>query len=121
MFFDFATAFPSVFHEWIFLVMKARKLPDGLIEFFQCIYFLNAALGSNGVNDIFLLWYLSGVLQGCPGSAFIFNMLLDPFLEAFARVITTYGRGIIRACADDIGAALTSYKALKYFSHFPYR
>ena len=62
----------------------------------------------------FLLWYLSGVLQGCPGSAFIFNMILDLFLHAFWQVITKHGRGMVRACADDIGAALTSYKYLMH-------
>jgi len=112
--FDFATAFPSIVHEWIFLVLEARGLPKGLIDFFQCVYFLNCALTSIGNSDTFLLWYFSGVLQGCPGSAFIFNVILDPLLAAFAQVISLPGRGIVRACADDIGAALTTYKSLAH-------
>ena len=67
----------------------------------------------------------SGVLQGCPASAFLFDRILDPFLEAFGEVIYQYSAskqcnpthiGILRCCADDVGAALLSLVGLKYLA-----
>ena len=63
---------------------------------------------------VFLLLYLSGVIQGCPGSAFLFDAALDPFLAAFEKVLTNAGQGIQRACADDIGIAMKSLSVLRY-------
>ena len=48
----------------------------------------------------------SGVLQGCPASAFLFNNALDPFLTNFGNVLRAHKAGIVRACADDIGIAV---------------
>ena len=55
-----------------------------------------------------------------PTSAFLFDVALDPFLEAMAsefqnnKANTTQParRGIVRACAEDIGTALLSFKGL---------
>jgi endonuclease/exonuclease/phosphatase family metal-dependent hydrolase len=121
-FWDFAAAFPSVFHKFIFAVLEARGFPLGFIDFIKSLYFFNAAYYSDGGSFIFLFWIFSGVLQGCNASAFLFDCVLDPFLEAFSEFITQNPnansspahRGIIRACADDIGAALLSLKGLKY-------
>ena len=49
-----------------------------------------------------------------PGISIYLYMILDPFLHAFWQVISKHGRGMVRACADDIGAALTSYKHLMH-------
>ena len=113
-FFDFMAAFPSMLHDCIFLVMKVRQFPVGAMDFFRGVYSFNSALGNADGELVFLFWYLSGVLQGCPGSAFTFDLALDLFLIAFEKVISKKGRGIIRACADDIGAALKHYKSLSY-------
>ena len=113
-FFDFAAAFPSVMHQWIFLVLKNRKFPDGFINFIETLYVMNCALGSSGCHTVFLYWYFSGVLQGCPASAFVFDVSLDPFLVAFDVQVAQAGRGLVRACADDVGAALASYRHLEY-------
>ena len=51
------------------------------------------------------------MLQGCPASAFLFNLAPDPFLVRFETALASKQAGILRACADDIGAAL---RALKY-------
>jgi len=121
-FWDFAAAFPSVFHKFIFAVLEARGFPLGFVDFIKSLYFFNAAYYSDGGCFIFLFWIFSGVLQGCNVSAFLFDCVLDPFLEAFNEVITQNKNtntnpahiGVIRACADDIGAALLSIKGLKY-------
>jgi len=56
---------------------------------------------------------LSGVLQGCPGSAFLFNNALDPFLCKIQSVLREKNRGIVRACADDIGICLGRLRHLQ--------
>ena len=58
--------------------------------------------------------FASGVLQGCPASAFLFNLALDPFLCKFQEVLGPRNAGIIRACADDLGAALKHLKYVVY-------
>ena len=108
-FFDFAAAFPSIIHKWLFLTLVAGGLPAEICNFFRALYTLNAALDTMGN---FMLWYLSGVLQGCPGSAFVFNVSLDPFLCAFSEVLGERTRGILWACADDIGVALRDFRYL---------
>ena len=113
-FFDFAAAFPSLFHKWIFLVLRKRGLPGWYCNLISAIYWLASAYGFASGSKVFLFWYLAGVLQGCPASAFIFDMCLDPFLNAFQKAIGDHGRGVVRACADDIGAALQSHRSLKY-------
>ena len=54
----------------------------------------------------FLSWIFSGVLQGCPLAGSFFAIAMDPFLRCFDRLIDACGEGIVRACADDIGASL---------------
>ena len=54
----------------------------------------------------------SGVLQGCPLSGALFDVGIGPLLWCFSRTIVRPGLGKVFACADDIGAALTSLRAL---------
>ena len=54
---------------------------------------------------------ISGVLQGCPLSGFLFVRSIDPLVHLFQNKIEDRALGAVRACADDIGASL---KALYY-------
>ena len=83
---------------------------------YKVLYTLNGAFSKNGGTIIFLYWYLSGVLQGCPASAFIFDVSIDPLLEAFEEAIGQQNRGIVKVCADDIGMALSSFKYLRHIA-----
>ena len=47
-------------------------------------------------------------------SSIIFDICLDPFLESAHRHIDASRGGIMRACADDIGAVLHNLLALKH-------
>ncbi len=85
---------------------------------FKAIYIdAHAVIYSNGVRTR-LIDLLSGVLQGCPGSAFLFNNSLDPFLILLDRQLKERKAGFARACADDIGAALRALKYLKILFQF---
>ena len=79
--YDYEAAFPSVIHAWIWLVLFYRKLPADFIKLFQGIYHGASATFSHGNVKYTLINFFSGVLQGCPGSAFLFNNALDPFLN----------------------------------------
>ena len=111
--FDFEAAFPSVIHKWIWLVLKHRKLPEHYIRLFQGVYHAACAVFIHGLTKLQIIEFLSGVLQGCPGSAFLFNNALDPFLNLMHNILREANRGIVRACADDLGTALARLAHLK--------
>ena len=113
-FFDFAAAFPSIIHAWIFAVLVHQGFPIGFINLIKTLYTMAGAFSNASGQLCLLFWYLSGVIQGCPASAFLFDICLDPFLAAFDKVLVAAGRGILRACADDIGIALKSLATFKY-------
>ncbi len=110
------SAFPSIIHRWIFVVLWHRKMPKRHLNLCKGIYTnARATLTHNGVKYI-IIYFVSGVLQGCPGSAFLFNNALDPFFRLLVKYCKEKRAGIIRACADDLGAALRAAKYLKCFA-----
>ena len=70
----------------------------------------------NAASCFILHYFAPGVLQGCPASAFLFNLALDPFLILFEETLRNRTAGIIHACADDIGIALAHLKYLVYLA-----
>jgi hypothetical protein len=110
--FDFGAAFPSVVHQWLVLVFRSVKLPEGALNVGLAKYWMVMAFGraNHVVTFLFMIW--SGVLQGCPLSGSFFVLAIDPFLQAFEKSIVQPGKGVIGACADDIGAALASIDSL---------
>jgi hypothetical protein len=101
--FDFAAAFPSVAHAWMFLVLRGIKLWGGYITGIEGLYTGNKAYGCSGGFVVFLFWILAGVLQGCPMSGTLFVFAIDPLLWSFKLKISS---AVVRTCADDIGMAL---------------
>ena len=71
-FFDYATAFSSIAHQWLMAVLFIMGVPDGLLDFIKSIYFLNSTSVRFGEACVFLAWIFSGVLQGCPLSGSLF-------------------------------------------------
>ncbi len=112
--FDFAAAFPSIIHGWILVCLRHRGFPPGFIAFIEAIYFRASACAFvEGILKT-LFYFEAGVLQGCPASAFLFNLSVDPFLNFFQKQLDLRAYGMLRACADDIGAALRTLSALWY-------
>jgi len=110
--FDFIAAFPSVIQTWVWLVMEHRKLPTSFLTLLKALYKeANAVFVHNNITYI-IIKFLSGVLQGCPASGWLFNSALDPFLFSFARVLDQGRKGVVRACADDLSFALSRLKHL---------
>ena len=111
-FFDFATAFPSVAHAYLALVIVFSNAPPWIENFVRNLYAFNHTfqMTASGMNFLYSIW--SGVLQGCPLSATLFVMCINPFLIHFERSLVPHNLGIVRVCADDIGAALFDFRTL---------
>ena len=62
--FDFAAAFPSLAHAFVFSVAERIGMPGGMIEFIKAIYFFNCTFGDIAGVTVFLFMFGSGVLQG---------------------------------------------------------
>ena len=50
-----------------------------------------------------------------PHSGMLFALVMDPFLRCMKAIIQDKNLAQIRACADDVGAALKSIRVLKLF------
>lgn len=111
--FDFGSAFPSLIHAWLFIAMQAAGVPHGAFHLIESLYHVVSAFGRiSGSSSRFLFLILSGVIQGCPLAGTCFVIAIDAFLRKFYCTIEEKGLGCIRACADDIGAALKSITVL---------
>ena len=112
VFWDYEAAFPSVSHEWIFAMLRICLVPESYISVIEMLYHMNSTyVRCNGALR-YMCSISAGVLQGCPLSGSLFAIAIDPILARMARVLERGKRGILRACADDIGAALASSRVL---------
>ena len=107
--FDFFAAFPSVAHQWLFLVLHAIKAPEWVYNIVNDPYTdVHAYADVNG-SLVFLFRIFGGVLQGCPMSSIIFNWCIDPLLWAFANISTIVQLGKVLACV--LTTWLLSYRS----------
>ena len=110
---DFAAAFASMIHEWIFAILYIRNIPESYVNVVRGIYFMNATYISMTVAVEFFCWICSGVLHGCPLSGTLFALAVDPVLHMLEAQLDSGKLGVMRACADDIGAALASASVMQ--------
>ena len=97
--FDFAAAFPSMAHAFIFISLKYYEVPDGMYNFFMALYKGNKLYAMFGGVRHFLYDILSGILQGYLASGSLFVLAIDPFL----RMLTSKLVGArTKAFADDL-------------------
>ena len=98
----------------MFVVLRATGLPNGALNIIDALYQAAAAVGRvAGSSSLFLFLILSGIIQGCPLAGTCFALSIDPFLSKFKVYIEDSKQGCVRACADDIGAALRSLSCLR--------
>ena len=108
--FEFGAAFASVVRQWLWLVLRAARLPEGALNVFYAMCWMVKGCGKTDNTFWFMIW--SGVLHGCPLSGTIFVLAIDPFLQAFDKSIVQLGKGEVGACADDVGASLATIISL---------
>ena len=112
---DFAAAYPSVNHSWIFSVLENTGLPDFLCRFLRTFYrdsithveFAGAERGQFLMDR--------GVRQGCPASGFLFAMAFDPIFRWLQESIVPRNVDNLEflqpaqcAYADDLAVASSS-------------
>eukprot|EP00973_Karenia_brevis_P062915 8745603-Karenia_brevis.AAC.1 len=70
LFLDIAAAFPSVAWDYLWRILSACGLPAGLLQFFKALY--QAVVGEIHLrgSSVYFGTVESGVVQGCPASAF---------------------------------------------------
>ena len=101
---DFGQAFPSLNQGFLLLSLQAMGLPGAFINF---VTFLYASVQGVAVHMGLLqhvFWIQSGIIQGCALSGTLFAFATSAFLSDLASRIEGPQFGLVRACADDIGA-----------------
>jgi hypothetical protein len=103
--FDLMAAFPSLSHQWLFVVLAKMRIPKGIIRALKALYADCSATIVLGGRRLRTIHMLSGIRQGCPASGTLFALVIDPCLR---YLISKVGpeRGIVNAYADDIAAVL---------------
>jgi hypothetical protein len=103
--FDFAAAFPSLSHRYIFAALHKLGVPPRVLRAINALYLqCNASISLEGCGHA-RVEMQAGIKQGCPASGSIFALSLDPFLRMMLtklpKPISTFG-----AFADDVAAAV---------------
>ena len=103
--FDIRAAFPSLAHQWFFVVMRKMGIPRFIIDALKRLY-------QDGVAIISLLgrrWnripVKSGIRQGCPASGSLFVLAMDPCFRYLMHKVGLHN-GILTAFADDIAGVV---------------
>ena len=101
---DFKKAFDSIDRKYIFRLLEALQIPSPILNLIKMMYFENSSyIEMNG--------YLSrpiklerGVKQGCPLSALLFILAIEPLLNAIrtSKEILPWCSRKVAAYADDI-------------------
>jgi hypothetical protein len=103
--FDLLAAFPSLSHQWLFVVLRKMGVPRKFIKALKALYkdcFATITLGGRRLRWILML---SGIRQGCPASGSLFALVIDPCLRYLISKIGPK-HGIVNAYADDIAAVI---------------
>ena len=99
-------AFPTVLHEFLFLLLKVLRVPAFLRNAILNLY-TNISVFSSGIGDgSFLFWVLCGVKTGCPLSSLLSLLCVNPFIDIINELSDNPGFSVTRVCADDFGSAM---------------
>jgi exonuclease III len=111
--FDIMAAFPSLSHQWLFVVLVKMGIPLATISAFKALYrdcFATIMLMGKRRRRFAIK---SGIRQGCPASGTLFALAMDPCIR---YLISRIGPdlGLVNAYADDIAAVIRNlYDSLK--------
>jgi hypothetical protein len=108
--FDFKAAFPSLAHDFIFLVLEKMKIPAHIITAIRRLYEDNIMNVCFGKQVHCFIAILAGIKMGCPLSGTLFALALDPFLRSIIAAAPAAGFHA-SAFADDLAMALRNVYA----------
>ena len=116
---DFAAAYPSVNHSWIFSVLENTELPRFICRFLRSIYSDSITHVEFAGADRGQFLMARGVRQGCPASGFLFAMAFDPFFRWLQEAVIPKNPDNLEflqptqcAYADDLAVASFSFRGL---------
>ena len=124
---DFAAAYPSVNHSWIFQVLEKTELPEFICRVLRRIFYDSTTRVefAGMTRGQFLM--ARGVRQGCPASGFLFSMAFDPINCWLQDAIIPRNPASLDflqpaqcACADDLAVAAPSFRDLMTLWHLPF-
>lgn len=102
---DFANAFPSLDHGFMWRVLEEMNLPSKLIRVVRLLYHrLETHILYKG-RIVASHPKASGMKQGCPLSGTLFALALDPLIRHYLMTTTLHSSAIC-AFADDLGIAM---------------
>jgi hypothetical protein len=105
---DFTNAFGSVPHELIMSVMRQRRFPEWSQRIVASIYRgATSVIEVNGVRSEKIAWKRE-VKQGCSLSPLLFNLCLEPRLQALNRFWREMG-AFVGPAEDRIGFSVQAY------------
>ena len=104
--YDFCNAFPTMLHEWLFLVLRALEVPESFRWVVWWLYTSITAFSSGAGDGSFLFNALAGVKTGCPLSSIAFLLGINPIVDLFLFLSDGPKLSATRVCADDFGSAL---------------
>ncbi|CAK0821360.1 unnamed protein product [Prorocentrum cordatum] len=113
---DIAQAFPSFAHQFIRLALKAMGAPEAILMFFDSMCNNILAMAPCAGQYVPLFYIRSGIIQGCGWSGTLYALGTACFLLNLETVPEAQGRGLCRACADDLGLALRASAYLVYLA-----
>ena len=108
---DYAAAFSSVAHAFLFICLSMVELPSGFVNFLEALYSDNKVFVNIDGVIICLFNVYCGVLQGWPASGTLFVIAIDPCLRLIAGSLEP--PEIVRAFADDIAIVIERLKTLR--------
>jgi hypothetical protein len=88
------------------------QLPPAFAGVIKALYNGSTAIRLGVLGPEFLYDFASGVLQGCPLSGLLFVWCMDLFIRMMMKRVESQGRGVLKICADDVGAALKTIWSL---------
>ena len=116
---DFAAAYPSVNHSWIFSVLENIGLRDFLCRFLRSSYSDSTTHVEFAGTDRGQSLMARGVRQGCPASGFLFAMAFDQIFRWLQESIIPRNPDNLEfvqpaqcAYADDLAVASLSFRVL---------
>ncbi|CAK0905106.1 unnamed protein product, partial [Prorocentrum cordatum] len=109
---DYGAAFPSLSQEFMYVVLNEMQVPRAFLSIIDQLYLELEAFAMVRNTPTHAWWVTSGIVQGCSLSGSLYAAATAPFLVDLQLQLEAPRKGIARACADDIGAAIRDIPSL---------